>query len=315
MNRTQLKYMPLNALLHLMALLPLRVLYIFADIAYLLLLHVIRYRRKVIDENLRGSFPDKSPEELRRIKKKFYRNFADQTVETIKLLHISDSSMKKRMIFDEAEIARIDALLAEKRPVVAFFSHCFNWEWAPSITLWSSHRPSDGVEFCQIYRPLRNQWFDSLMLKLRSRFGAVSLPKRRAFLDLLRYRKNGVATITGFMSDQHPSHGDPGYITDFLHHPTAIITGTETVARRLDAVVVYWDMYKLSRGHYKIRMVPVTDSPASLPEGEITLRYANLLQTTILRDPALWLWSHNRWKNPVTLSEKSTESNPDNNGK
>ena len=60
------------------------------------------------------------------------------------------------------------------------------------------------------------------------------------------------------MSDQKPSHGDQGHITCFLNHPTAFITGTETVARRLDAAVVYWDMRKTSRGRYHIDMKLIT---------------------------------------------------------
>lgn len=146
---------------------------------------------------------------------------------------------------------------------------------------------------------------DALMLRLRSRFGSVSLPKNIAFLDLMRYRRRGIPTITGFMSDQKPSHGDPGHITRFLNHPTAFITGTETVARRLDAAVVYWDMHKVSRGHYHIEMKLITDTPNALPQGAVTSRYVSLLSQTICREPAIWLWSHKRWKIPVTIPDKS----------
>lgn len=306
MNTRDLKYLPLGGLLHLAAYLPLWVLYGFADLIFVVMYHIWGYRKKIVFSNLRDSFPDKEEKELRRIARRFYRNLADQVVETVKLLHISDRQMRRRMTFNPDNIRRVDGWLREGRPVVAYFSHCFNWEWAPSITLWSSLADNPTVAFCQIYRPLRNNWADALMLRLRGRFGAVSLPKKVAFLDLLRYRRKGVATITGFMSDQHPSHGDPGYITTFLNHPTAMITGTETVARRLDAAVVYWDMHKNGRGRYHIDMHLITDTPGTLPEGEITSRYAAMLQRTVERDPAGWLWSHNRWKNPVKTSDDET---------
>ena len=117
-----------------------------------------------------------------------------------------------------------------------------------------------------------------------------------SFLDLMRYAKRGMPTITGFMSDQKPSHGDAGRVVHFLNHPTAMITGTETVARRLNAAVVYWDMQKPSRGHYHIDIRLITDQPKQLPEGAITDRYASLLAQTIRRRPDIWLWTHNRWK-------------------
>lgn len=290
-------YRMLHGVLKVAAMLPLWALYGLSDVVWVVLGFVVRYRRGIITANLTASFPDMSPKEIARIRRRFYRNFSDYIFETLKLLHISDRSMRRRMEFTGVEA--VDRILGEGRPVVAFFSHCFNWEWVPSITLWSKLKPGEGVEFCQVYRPLRNRVMDALMLDIRSRFGSVSLTKKLVFLDLMRYTRRGVATITGFMSDQKPSHGDEGHYENFLHHPTMFITGTETVARRLDAAVVYFDMNKISRGHYRVDVRLITEKPGELPEGTLTDRYCSLLTQTIRRNPALWLWSHNRWKNPV----------------
>lgn len=290
-------YRMLRGVLKVAAMLPMWVLYGLSDVVCVVLGLVVRYRRGIITANLTASFPDMSPKEIARIRRRFYRNFSDYIFETLKLLHISDRSMRRRMEFTGVEA--VDRILGEGRPVVAFFSHCFNWEWVPSITLWSKLTPGEGVEFCQVYRPLRNRVMDALMLDIRSRFGSVSLTKKLVFLDLMRYTRRGVATITGFMSDQKPSHGDEGHYENFLHHPTMFITGTETVARRLDAAVVYFDMNKISRGHYRVDVRLITEKPGELPEGTLTDRYCSLLTQTIRRNPALWLWSHNRWKNPV----------------
>ena len=290
-------YSMLRVVLKAAAMLPMWVLYGLSDVVWVVLGLVVRYRRGIITANLMASFPEMSPKEIARIRRRFYRNFSDYIFETLKLLHVSDSAMRRRMEFTGVEA--VDRILSEGRPVVAFFSHCFNWEWVPSITLWSKLTPGEGVEFCQVYRPLRNRVMDALMLDIRSRFGSVSLTKKLVFLDLMRYTRRGIATITGFMSDQKPSHGDEGHYENFLHHPTMFITGTETVARRLDAAVVYFDMNKISRGHYRVDVRLITEKPGELPEGTLIDRYCSLLTQTIRRNPALWLWSHNRWKNPV----------------
>ena len=284
--------------LHAVALLPFWALYRLSDLIYLAL-RLAGYRRKVIRRNLASSFPEKSADELRRIERGFYRNFADYIVETVKLLHISDEEMRRRMEFEGVGIA--DEYLRQGRAVVAYFSHMGNWEWASSFPLWSAMRGDDSAAFCQIYRPLRNQWFDRLMLRLRSRFGARSLPKQIAFLDLLRLRKQGKASITGFMSDQKPSHGDPGHITLFLNQPTAFITGTATVAVRMHAPVLYWQMTKPSRGHYRVAIRLLTPDAAEMTVDALTEAYARLLEADITADPALWLWTHRRWKRRVTL--------------
>ena len=81
------------------SLLPLQVLYLFADCGYVLIYHIARYRRKLAYNNIRESFPEKTKEECQRITKKFYRHFCNMFVETIKTLTMSDKEMAKRFVF------------------------------------------------------------------------------------------------------------------------------------------------------------------------------------------------------------------------
>lgn len=275
--------------------LPFGVLYMLADVIYVLMYYVVRYRRKLVQQNLTLCLRGKTESELKAIRKAYYRNFADYVVETVKLLHISDNEALKRMEFRGLE--HITSMLDNGQSCVAYFSHCFNWEWAPSITLHLQKELDAGDAFCQIYRPLRNQTFDRLMLDLRSRFGSVSIPKKTALRHFITMRRQGITSITGFMSDQKPSHGDQTHILTFLGRPTAVITGTEQLARRLGLGAVYWDIQKQRRGHYVITVKPMSTDVSREPEFAMTNLYFRLLEQTILHQPALWLWSHNRWKN------------------
>lgn len=295
----------LNAPLRALALLPLGALYVISDGVALLFRHVVRYRRKVVRKNLAESFPDKSAAELRDIEHRFYRNFADYIFETVKLLHISDKEMSRRMVFENIEL--VDRLLGEGRSIAVYFSHCGNWEWAPSITLHTAFPPDHGAVYGQVYRPLRNRWFDAMMLRIRSRFGSHSYPKKTVLRDLIKEKRTGLPAMVGFMSDQKPSHGDTIHVVSFLNHPTTVITGTETLARRLDMAAIYWDMEKVSRGHYKITNRLISDRLADEPQYSITDRYAAMLEKTIMRDPAVWLWSHKRWKHKVTFADDETK--------
>lgn len=302
---SRILHKPVEWLLAGIARLPLKVLYpAVATPLYHLAYNIAGYRRKVVRQNLAESFPDMSAAERLDIERRFYRNFADYVVETVKLLHISDSEMRERMTFEGIE--EIDRLFDEGRSIVAYFSHTGNWEWAPSITMWTRLHPGEGADFCQVYRPLKDAWADEFFLRLRSRFDPLSFPKATVFRDLLRFRRDGRLSITGFMSDQKPSHGDPTHVVKFLNHPTAMITGTETLARRLDMAVVYWDMTKPSRGHYHIRievMSPGGEHLKNLPPMALTADYARRLEKSIVRDPAIWLWTHRRWKIPVTMPD------------
>lgn len=252
----------LLAVIYPFALLPLGVLYVLSDLLFYIIYYIVRYRRGLVERNLAACFPEKTHEERSRITREFYRNFTDYVVETVKLLHISDAEMQRRFKFENLEL--IQRHVAEGRSVVVYFSHCFNWEWAPSVTL---NLPGDkSTAFCQIYRPLRNRAFDSVMLRVRNRFGSHSLPKSSALRDLIRFRREGIVTVTGFMSDQKPSHGDPTVPLMFLNQPTAFISGTETLARKMGMAAVYWDMHRLGRGKYKIVTRPIADNVADEPE-------------------------------------------------
>ena len=59
--------------------------YLGADIGFVILYHLARYRRKVVRDNMVKSFPEKTPKEIKAIEKRFYHNFCDLFAETLKL--------------------------------------------------------------------------------------------------------------------------------------------------------------------------------------------------------------------------------------
>ena len=84
-------------LMRLVAGLPLSVLYLFSDLAFPILYYIIRYRRRLVRENLQCSFPEKSEKEIVCIEKAFYHNLCDVFIEAFKSLNISDEEMRRRV--------------------------------------------------------------------------------------------------------------------------------------------------------------------------------------------------------------------------
>lgn len=292
----KLLHTPLGWIIDGLARLPLGALYPLATALAWLMHSVVRYRRRVVDDNLRQCFPDR-PESWRRdVARRFYRNFADYTVESIRLLRMSRREMDGRIRFTGME--HIRRATDSGQAVAAYFSHTFNWEWVTAMPL--AFDGDSSVQFCQVYRPLRDAWFDSLMLRMRGRFGAMSLPKQTVLRSLLRLKADGKVTVTGFMSDQKPSHGDPTCPLIFLNRPTAMITGTETLARRLGMATVYLDLRRTTRGHYELAVLPMEPEEDGR-DWPLTRCYARMLERSIMRDPSEWLWTHKRWKHPVEI--------------
>ena len=108
------------------SLLPLRVLYFFSDLNFLLLYYALRYRRKIVRHNLTSSFPEKDLKEIITIEKEFYRHFCDLFAETVKLFSISEKQMAHRLTFENADM--LNDYLGAGRSVSLFLGHCGNWE-------------------------------------------------------------------------------------------------------------------------------------------------------------------------------------------
>ena len=277
--------------LKLLARLPFRLLYGLSDGIAFLLEKVIRYRREVIVNNLRRSFPEKSACEIQQIVRRYYRHMGDLIVESVKLLHISDRQLEEHICVKQGEL--IERLAADGRSVIVFLGHYGNWEWVQEVTRHYS-RPQLNAE---IYRPIKDPVSNSIMSTIRSRFDTMLIPQKQAVRTLLRLNKEGRQFLVGFIADQRPNSKNLYHWTHFLNQDTAYATGGEEIGSHLNCHFVYLDVEKPSRGHYVMTFHEM--KPSKEYEGQAnpyTLLFLRLMEQTIRREPAYWLWSHNRWE-------------------
>ncbi|MDE6577222.1 MAG: lysophospholipid acyltransferase family protein [Muribaculaceae bacterium] len=270
--------------------LPLWILYGIADIVAFLAGRVVGYRRKVIRENLDRCFPEMPLEERRRIERKFYHFLGDYFVETMKLGRMSRKEMMKRMKFENLE--EVNEILAKGDSVSAYLGHYCNWEWVSSLPLHLNPGPVAG----QIYHPLENKASDYAFLKIRGRFGAVSINMEEVMTVLREWKRQGQTSIVGYIADQAPNFHAIHYFADFFGIETAAFTGPERLSKTFKTAVYYIDMRRPKRGQYIARFVKMSDDGSKESPFALTQKYYDLLEATIRRAPQYWLWSHRRWK-------------------
>ncbi len=282
-------YQPLRWLLLGLAWLPYGVLYVIAEGLYFLLAYVVRYRWRIVLQNLRNSFPEKSEAEIERIGKGFYRHFAQVMVETIKLAHMSDAELKERVLFRNPEV--LERHFRAGRMVLGLSSHAGNWEWVlTSGAVWLSAEV-DGV-----YKPLSNPFFESFMNELRTRTGAGLIPMRDTLRDMVQRR--GAVRVVSLLSDQAAGPEDRPYWTTFMNQDSGFYTSADRLAARFKAPVVYVSIKRLRRGYYEIVLTELYDGDAPLPADEfpITDAFVRHLERDIRLAPEQYLWTHRRWK-------------------
>lgn len=268
--------------------LPLWVLYLFTDVLYLFGYHVLKYRQKVIIDNLFHAFPEKSDKERKAISKKFFRNLTDTFAETLKFYTISQKEIEKRIKILNGHLAkdRID----RGEIVLLVSGHFINWE---AYVIGYKALLDDRLE--TVYSKLSNGFFNSLMMNIRGRFGGTLVEKSNFTRNFLEQRN--VPRTIGLAADQRPDNADIRYSTEFMNRKTAFFEGPEKLAKRNGYAVVYCNMEKPKRGHYIMTFELVCEPPYTdaLPHS-VTEAFIQLTEKGILEQPEIYLWSHNRWK-------------------
>ncbi len=274
---------------YLLSILPFPVLYGLSDLLYIILYRIMGYRTKVVMDNLRRSFPDKKPDEIKQIANRFYRHLCDLLLESFKTLTISKEEMLQRCYFQPEALPLLQQLYDEGNNIIVMSGHLGNWEWGAN-----TFGALSPFQLCVIYHPLSNPYFDRLMYRMRSRF-QVKLIAMKQTLKVMLQPSDGLPTATAFLSDQSPPPSG-AYWTIFLHQDTPVFMGAEKIARKLSNPVIYLHITKVKRGYYEIGVELLIADASATEAGEITERYTRRLEQDIIHQPEDWLWSHRRWK-------------------
>lgn len=272
--------------LRLISRLPLSILYGISDVLFVLSFYVIRYRRKLVQKNLRNSFPEKSLQEISRIEREFFKNLCDYAVETLKLLSISKEELAKRHTFTNAEL--ILRYTNQNIPVIGLASHQFNWEW-----LLASGNFYFTLDF--VYQPINNKTTENLLLNCRTRFGGYAIKRNELARELIKRR--GQSRLISIVADQYPGHHkDKKYLANFLNQETAFFQAPDQIASLTQYPVVFAAIRKIKRGYYETTFILLAEPPYEKDKEGVIDAYTKEAEKIIHEYPAGWLWSHNRWK-------------------
>ena len=270
--------------------LPLEVLYLISNLAYYAVYYIIRYRRRLVRENLTCSFPEKSKEEIVRIEKAFYRNLCDVFIESFKCLNISDKEMLRRVEVVNYELP--ERIAAEGKNVFMLLGHCGCWEWVQEVCV----RYNNPKKSAEIYKQIENTYFSSLMHEVRSRWDTEQLETKQSVRTMLKWYAEGKTFLCGFIQDQRITGTKAKDGMLFMNQMTPIMPLSEELSKKINAELVYLDVEKTSRGQYRFTFcemnVPEEFKERNYP---LSLTYFLMLEKTIRRQPEIWLWSHNRW--------------------
>ncbi len=273
--------------LRLIAALPQRLLYGFASLLALIAFRLVRYRHRVVRENLSIAFPEFDTAALRDVMRRFYAGYADVLVELVMAVRMSPEAVRERVAIRNLD--RVREPIAQGTPVLLLAAHQCNWEWMLLALSLELGHPLDAA-----YKPLVDPWADREMRVIRQRFGARLVPAQEILGDVLG--RNKVPRAIAMVADQEPVTSDRKHWVRFLNRESAFFLGGEEIVRKFKYPALFIRMRRLARGRYEMDFEPLVETGEPLAPGEFTERYARMIEAQIRAAPADWPWNHKRWK-------------------
>ncbi len=269
---------------------PFRILYVISDVVYILIYHIIGYRKEVVRKNISIAYPDISEEKLKTTERKFYHHFCDIFVEMIKTLSISETEMQKRYTFTNIEVAK--QYLDTNRDMLLCLGHYASYEWVLSM---HTHLENEGYG---IYKKVKNKYFDKLIQDIRGKWKTTLVVNKEAKVKIAEVlkQKNEKAVLFGFIMDQSPSNPKKGHWSNFFSVKTPFFTGVESIAKEHNLPVLFLGTKKIKRGYYESTFTVMTENPREHKDYELTDLFAQLLQKQIEIAPEFYFWTHKRFK-------------------
>ncbi len=253
-----------------------------------------KHRRRALD-NLRASFPEKSPAELDAIAERSMQHFISLIMDvlfTTRLINLETWFRHVRLV-NMAEPLRV---LLRGQGAIVLTGHYGNWEIL-GYTL-----ATLGFETYSIARPIDNPRIDAWLLGVREKRGQIILSKRgvtTTALDVLN-RKG----VLGFIADQNA--GPKGLFVPFFGRlaSTYKSIGLLAIEHNVPVIVGYarrrGDQFAFDMG---VQDVIYPEEWINYPRDQykdelhyLTARYTKSLEDIVRADPSQYLWIHRRWK-------------------
>ncbi|MGQ7870570.1 lysophospholipid acyltransferase family protein [Sunxiuqinia sp. sy24] len=284
--------------------LPFRLLYLISDFAFVLLFHIVRYRKKVVYTNLRNSFPEKTEAEIDRIARAYYRHLCDVSMESIKLYSMSENELNKHLKVTGVE--KMEAYFKQQKSIIVLAMHYNNWEWGASVQRFSSH------QIVMVYNPVRNNMeMERFILSIRERFGGISVPVHKSARMAIQFDQTDRPGLLWLGADQTPFQSSK-FWTTFLNQETPFFSGPEKIAHKTNQPVFFHHTRKVARGKYEVILTELVAQPREEKPETILLTYINKMEEIIREQPEYWLWSHRRWKHKrpanIALIDRHTKT-------
>lgn len=275
--------------------LPMKILYLISDFLFFIMFYGVRYRKKIVLNNLKLAFPEKEDKEIKKIAKEFFNHFTDLLVESVKTFSISEKEILKRYRYKNPEV--VNTLAKKGKSIVLVGAHQANWEWSFNLSLVLD------IDVYGAYTKLQNPYFENKIKQIRTKFGVKGVKTSETVKKIHWNQQNNIQALYLLLSDQSPMVHKTHYWSEFMGVKVPIHTGAEMLAKKYDFSVINYTTTKVKRGYYETEFTVLCDEPKEIKNYDITDQYLEITENAIRRQPSFYLWSHKRFKHADKYQE------------
>jgi KDO2-lipid IV(A) lauroyltransferase len=246
-----------------------------------------RRYRTVAETNLAKAFPEWDHETVRQVARTTFRNFVRAALLFFRAFHLPPEKVDETVVVSGME--HIEQALAAGNGLILITAHYGNWELAAR---WLVRR---GYKVNVVARSTDDPTTTSMVNRVRENGGYNVIDRETGAVAALRcLKRNEVLCI---LPDQNVNGG---IFVDFFGRPVATALGPAMFALRSGAPVVCAFAPRGEDGRTYVTVQPPLEIERTGDDRKdayvLTQKYTRVIEDEIRKDPAQWLWLHDRWR-------------------
>jgi KDO2-lipid IV(A) lauroyltransferase len=242
--------------------------------------------KKIFQKNIKKVFPEIKSDQENKIFKNMWHNYGKMFAE---YMFIKDFRYSKK--FEENLIIEnfsiLEKIKKDKEPVIFISGHFNNFE------LMAMQIEKAGINLAAIYRPLNNIYLNPIMEEIRKKYICKKQIKKgiSGTKQILKEYKNGASIA--LMIDQRVSEG---ILSNFFGQNALTTTIPAQFVKKFNTKVVPIYIERLNNNKFKITVHDIIEFDNAHDIETITFKLNKILENMVLKNPAQWIWTHDRWK-------------------
>ncbi len=251
--------------------------------------YLVKDARLIAEENLKNAFPEKSPEEIRKIAREVFVNQGKNAFELFSFPKLSRDAILKIV-----EIENREELFKPResgKGIIMASAHCGNWE------IMGASFAALGIDVNVIARKIYIEQLNNMLVRFREEKSVKVILRSGSNAARLMLKALKKKEIIALLIDQDTDV--PGVFVNFFSKKSFTPSGFATLALKTDAALLLALDVRMPDDTHKAIVKPVKLVKSGDMEKDIienTQNVTSLIEEHIRNYPDQWVWIHRRWK-------------------